>query len=163
TPDDLANALNNFAHKVGANIIGGCCGTTPDHLKRVVEVVGRVTPKVRKSKPTPAVSSLYSSMPLNQDIPPLIFREPPKTHGSKKFKELLEREDWDGMVAMARDQEREGAHVIDVCTAFVGRDEIRDMSILIKRLNTECQLPLVIDTTEYPVLDASLQLIAGKA
>jgi 5-methyltetrahydrofolate--homocysteine methyltransferase len=163
TPDDLANALNNFARKVGVNIIGGCCGTTPEHLKRVVEVVGHVTPKARKPKPTPAVSSLYSSVPLNQDIPPLIVGERTNTNGSKKFKELLEREDWDGMVAMARDQEREGAHVIDVCTAYVGRDENRDMSILIKRLNTECQLPLVIDTTEYPVLDTSLQLIGGKA
>jgi 5-methyltetrahydrofolate--homocysteine methyltransferase len=163
TPDDLACALNNFARKVGVNIIGGCCGTTPEHLKRVVEVVGNVVPKERHAKPTPGVTSLYGSVPLQQEIAPLIVGERTNTNGSKKFKELLEREDWDGMVAMARDQEREGAHVLDVCTAYVGRDENRDMSIFIKRLNTECQLPLVIDSTEYPVLDTSLQLIAGKA
>jgi 5-methyltetrahydrofolate--homocysteine methyltransferase len=163
TPDDLAHALNNFARKVGVNIIGGCCGTTPDHLKRVVEVVGHVAPKKRSPALTPAVSSLYTAVPLQVDIPPLIVGERTNTNGSKKFKELLEKEDWDGMVAMARDQEREGAHVLDVCTAYVGRDEVRDMSTLIKRLNTESQLPLVIDSTEYPVLDVSLQLIAGKA
>lgn len=162
TPDDLAQALNNFARKVGVNIIGGCCGTTPQHLKRVCEVVGQVAPKQRQVKTTSAVSSLYSSVALETDIPPLIVGERTNTNGSKKFKELLEREDWDGMVAMAREQEREGAHVLDVCTAYVGRDEVRDMSIFIKRLNTESQLPLVIDTTEYPVLEQSLQLIAGK-
>lgn len=163
TPDDLANALNNFATKIGVNIIGGCCGTSPEHLKRVVEVVGHIEPKPRHVVPTPAVSSLYTAVPLQVDIPPLIVGERTNTNGSKKFKELLENEDWDGMVAMARDQEREGAHVLDVCTAYVGRDEVRDMSLFIQRLNTESQLPLVIDSTEYPVLDASLQLIAGKA
>ena len=163
TPDELANALNNFARKVGVNIIGGCCGTTPAHLQRVCEVVGQVNPKERLIKPVSAVSSLYTSVALDIDIPPLIVGERTNTNGSRKFKELLEREDWDGMVAMARDQEKEGAHVLDVCTAFVGRDEVRDMSILIKRLNTECQIPIVIDSTEYPVIDQSLQLIAGKA
>lgn len=162
TPDQLAEALYQFAHKVGVNIVGGCCGTTPAHLKRVCEVLGSVEPKKRDVKPTSAVSSLYTSVPLTLDLPPLIVGERTNTNGSKKFKELLEREDWDGMVAMARAQEREGAHVLDVCTAYVGRDEVRDMTTLIKRLNTECQIPLVIDTTEYNVLDESLQLIAGK-
>lgn len=162
TPNELADALNNFARKVGVNIIGGCCGTTPEHLKRVCEVVGELEPKQRKITRTSAVSSLYTAVPLSLDIPPLIVGERTNTNGSKKFKELLEREDWDGMVAMARAQEREGAHVLDVCTAYVGRDEVRDMTTLIRRLNTECQIPLVIDTTEYNVLDESLQLIAGK-
>lgn len=162
TPDELAASLNNFARKVGVNIIGGCCGTTPEHLKRVCEVVGQIEPKKRDPKPVSSVSSLYSSVPLTTDIPPLIVGERTNTNGSKKFKELLEREDWDGMVAMARDQEKEGAHVIDVCTAYVGRDENRDMTTLIRRLNTESQLPIVIDSTEYPVLEQSLQLIGGK-
>lgn len=162
TPDKLAESLKYFACELGVNIIGGCCGTTPDHLKRVVELVGHVAPKKRAVKSSSAVASLYTSLSLDTDIPPLFVGERTNTNGSKKFKELLEKEDWDHMVAMAREQEREGAHMLDVCTAYVGRDEIRDMGIFIKRLNTEAQTPLVIDSTEYPVLETSLQLIAGK-
>ncbi|MEW6506052.1 MAG: dihydropteroate synthase, partial [Chloroflexota bacterium] len=163
TPEDLARALKIFACDLGVNIIGGCCGTTAEHLKRVVEVVGEVEPKRRQVNSTSQVSSLYTATPLQVDIPPLFVGERTNTNGSKKFKELLEKEDWDAMVSMAREQEREGAHMLDVCTAYVGRDEVRDMSIFIKRLNTDAQTPLVIDSTEYPVLESSLQLIAGKS
>ncbi len=163
TPDDLANALKHFVQKEGVNIIGGCCGTTPEHLKRVCEVVGHVEPKKRQITELPSVCSLYTAVPLTIDVPPLLVGERANTNGSKKFKELLEVEDWDGMVAMARAQEREGSHMIDVCTAYVGRNEVRDMTTYIKRLNTESQLPLVVDTTEFPVLAASLELIAGRA
>jgi 5-methyltetrahydrofolate--homocysteine methyltransferase len=162
-PDDLAAALNQFARQAGVNIIGGCCGTTPEHLKRVCEVVGEIEPKKRTITETPSVCSLYTAVPLSIDVPPLLVGERANTNGSKKFKELLELEDWDGMVAMARSQEREGSHMIDVCTAYVGRDEVRDMTTYIRRLNTESQLPIVVDTTEYPVLAASLELIAGRA
>lgn len=163
SPDELAESLKHFAEKFGVNIVGGCCGTTPEHMKRVVEVIGEMAPKKREVKQSSCVASLYTSLPLDIDIPPLFVGERTNTNGSKKFKDLLEKEDWDAMVAMAREQEREGAHMLDVCTAYVGRNEVRDMSIFIKRLNTEAQTPLVIDTTEYPVLEESLQLIAGKA
>ncbi len=162
TPDDLAKSLNYFARELGVNIIGGCCGTTPEHLRRVVEVVGHISPKARLPELTPSAASLYTSVALHLDPPPLIIGERTNTNGSRKFKQLLEQEDWDGMVAMARDQEREGAHLLDVCAAYVGRDEARDMTTFIKRLNTELQIPIVVDTTEYPVLEASLELIAGK-
>jgi 5-methyltetrahydrofolate--homocysteine methyltransferase len=162
TPDQLASSLHHFARDLGVNIIGGCCGTTPEHLKRVVEVVGNQTPLVRQVDWTPSVASIYTSVPTKIDQPPLIVGERTNTNGSRKFKQLLQKENWDSMVAMARDQEREGAHVLDLCTAYVGRDEVRDMDILIKRLNTELQVPLVIDTTELNVLEASLQLVAGK-
>ncbi len=162
TPDELAKALKFFACEIGVNIIGGCCGTTAEHLKRVVEVVGEVAPKKQNVPQVSQVSSLYTAIPLEVDIPPLFVGERTNTNGSKKFKELLEKEDWDAMVAMAREQEREGAHMLDVCTAYVGRNEVRDMDIFIKRLNTDAQTPLVIDSTEYPVLESSLQLIAGK-
>ena len=162
TPDALAQSLKYFAGQLGVNIVGGCCGTTPEHLKRVVELVGGMEPKKRSAGNVSAVASLYTSLSLNIDIPPLFVGERTNTNGSKKFKELLEKEDWDAMVAMAREQEREGAHMLDVCTAYVGRDEGRDMSIFTKRLNTEAQTPLVIDSTEFPVLEKSLQLIAGK-
>jgi 5-methyltetrahydrofolate--homocysteine methyltransferase len=162
TPDDLANSLNYFAREHGVNIIGGCCGTTPEHLKRVCEVVGEIEPKRREIDHIPSVASLYTSAAMHVDPAPIIIGERTNTNGSKKFKELLELEDWDGMVAMAREQEREGAHMLDVCSAYVGRDEARDMSIFIRRLNTDIQIPIVIDSTEYPVLESSLELIAGR-
>lgn len=162
TPDQLAESLKYFVNELGVNIIGGCCGTTPEHLKRVVEVVGHVPPKVRHPEYTPAVASIYTSVPLQVDQPPLIIGERTNTNGSRKFKQLLNKESWDGMVVMAREQEKEGAHVLDVCTAYVGRDEVRDMSTFIKRLNTELQIPQVIDSTEFPVLEESLKLIAGR-
>jgi 5-methyltetrahydrofolate--homocysteine methyltransferase len=162
TPDELADALRYFALELGVNIVGGCCGTTPEHLRRVVAVLGTMAAKQRQPEATPSVSSLYTSVPLHLDPPPLIIAERTNTNGSRKFKQLLEKEDWDGMVEMARDQEREGSHMLDVCTAYVGRDEARDMTVLIRRLNSELQIPLVIDTTEYPVLEASLELIAGR-
>lgn len=162
TPDDLANSLKYFVNELGVNVIGGCCGTTPAHLKRVVEVVGHVAPKVRHPEYTPAAASIYTSVALHVDPAPLIIGERTNTNGSRKFKQLLNKEDWDGMVAMARDQEKEGAHVLDVCTAYVGRDEVKDMSTFIKRLNTELQIPQVIDSTEFPVLEEALKLIAGR-
>jgi 5-methyltetrahydrofolate--homocysteine methyltransferase len=162
TPDELAKSLDHFARDLGVNIIGGCCGTTPEHLKKVVEVVGYLEPKARTVEFTPSVASIYTSVATKTEQPPLIVGERTNTNGSKKFKQLLQKEDWDAMVAMARSQEREGAHVLDLCTAYVGRDEQRDMDILIKRLNTELQVPIVIDTTELNVLESALQLIAGK-
>ncbi|HEY9772835.1 MAG TPA: methionine synthase [Planktothrix sp.] len=162
TPDDLAQSLNHFARDLGVNIIGGCCGTTPQHLERVVQVVGELAPKKRQTEFTPSVASIYTSVPMHIDQPPVIVGERTNTNGSRKFKQLLQKEDWDAMVSMAREQEREGAHMLDVCTAYVGRDETRDMNILIKRLNTEMQIPIVIDSTEFPVLEQSLQLISGK-
>jgi 5-methyltetrahydrofolate--homocysteine methyltransferase len=162
TPDELAQSLHHFARDLGVNIIGGCCGTTPAHLKRVVELVGNQVPLVRQVDWTPSVASIYTSVPTKIDQPPLIVGERTNTNGSRKFKQLLQKENWDSMVAMAREQEKEGAHVLDLCTAYVGRDEVRDMDILIKRLNTELQVPLVIDTTELNVLESSLQLVAGK-
>jgi len=162
TPDDLADSLKYFVEELGVNIIGGCCGTTPAHLQRVIEKVGHVAPRVRHPEYTPSAASIYTSVALAVDNPPLIIGERTNTNGSRKFKQLLNKEDWDGMVAMARAQEKEGAHVLDVCTAYVGRDEVRDMCTFIKRLNTELQIPQVIDSTEFPVLEAALKLIAGR-
>ncbi len=162
TPDELADHLKHFAVEEGVNIVGGCCGTTPEHLERVVQVLGNVAPKKRNGIYLPSVASIYSSVPLEIDNPPLIVGERTNTNGSRKFKKLLEKEDMDGMVSMARGQEKEGAHVLDVCTAYVGRDEEADMIRFIRRLNTELSIPIMIDTTEYPVLDSALQCIAGK-
>lgn len=162
TPEQLAESLRHFAFEEGVNIVGGCCGTTPEHLKAVVDAVGNRSPKKRSVEFIPSVSSIYSSVALEIDNPPLIVGERTNTNGSRKFKRLLEKDDLDGMVAMARGQEKEGAHILDVCTAYVGRDENADMVRFISRLNTELSIPIMIDSTEYPVLDSALQCIAGK-
>ncbi|HND66179.1 MAG TPA: homocysteine S-methyltransferase family protein, partial [Candidatus Obscuribacter sp.] len=165
-PDELASAIEHFVKNDGVNIVGGCCGTTPEHLQAVVAKVEGLSPKKRKPEFTPAVASIYTSCPLELDSammqPPLIVGERTNTNGSKKFKDLLQAEDLDGMVSMAREQEKEGAHILDVCTAYVGRDEVKDMSSFIRRLNTELTIPIMVDTTEYSVLSQSLSLIAGK-
>ena len=163
TPDELAHWLNYFAREQGVNIVGGCCGTTAEHMKVVCETLGNIAPMARKPEEVPSVSSLYSSTAMHIDPPPVIIGERTNTNGSRKFKQLLEKEDWDGMVAMGRAQEKEGAHLLDICAAYVGRDEVRDMSILVKRLNTEVQIPLVIDTTEYLVLENIMPLVSGKS
>src|SRR5204863_4087668 len=112
--------------------------------------------------PVPALSSLFGAMELNQVPGPLLVGERTNTNGSKKFKKLLEAEDWVGLVEMAREQEREGVHVLDVCTAYVGRDEVRDMTEVLRRFNAVITKPLMIDSTEVPGIEAALTRISGK-
>ena len=161
-PDQLADALKYFVEKDGVNIVGGCCGTTSAHLAAVVAAVGDRAPLPRHAPPPEGAASIYTAMSFAVDNPPLIVGERANTNGSKKFKELLERDDLDGMVALARDQEKEGAHILDICTAYVGRDEALDMERFLKRLNNELTVPVMIDSTEYPVIQRSLALLAGK-
>jgi 5-methyltetrahydrofolate--homocysteine methyltransferase len=162
-PADLAMWLGRFVREFGVNIVGGCCGTTPEHLAAVVAELGGVIPKSRQPIAEQAASSLFQSIDLHQEPRPLLVGERTNTNGSKKFKQLLEAEDWDGIVDMGREQEREEVHVLDVCTAFVGRDEVRDMTEVVRRFNAVIQKPLMIDSTETNVVEASLKLISGKA
>ncbi len=162
SPDGLAEALWQFVHEYGVNIVGGCCGTTTAHLARVVERLHRTPPKQRRPQSQPAASSLYIAQTLRQDPRPLIIGERTNTNGSKKFKDLLAVDDFDALASMAREQEAEGAHILDVCTAYVGRDEVRDMFEVVRRFNQSVTVPLCIDTTEVPVLEATLKLISGK-
>ena len=162
-PDELAGWLDRFVTEFGVSIVGGCCGTTKDHMAKVVERIGGKRPSPRQPTFIPAVSSLFSTMELNQVPRPLLVGERTNTNGSRKFKQLLEKDDWDGLLEMAREQEREGVHILDVCTAYVGRDEVRDMKEVIKRYNAYITKPLMIDSTEVPVIEASLKLCSGKA
>jgi 5-methyltetrahydrofolate--homocysteine methyltransferase len=162
TPDGLADALAHFVNDLGVNIVGGCCGTTPRHLARVVERLRGVRPKPRQPVAQPALSCLFAPQPLQQEPRPLIIGERTNTNGSKKFKELLAADDFEGMLGLAREQEQEGSHVLDVCTAYVGRDEVRDMNEVVGRFNKLVRVPLCIDTTELPVLEAALKRISGK-
>jgi 5-methyltetrahydrofolate--homocysteine methyltransferase len=161
-PSELAAWLERFVTEYGVHVVGGCCGTTADHLRAVVERVGGKKPASRPAKVVPAVSSLFTTAELHQDPRPLIIGERTNTNGSRKFKQLLEKEDWHGLVEMGQEQEREGAHVIDVCTAYVGRDEVRDMTEVLRRFNAVVTRPLMIDSTEVPVIEASLKLVSGK-
>jgi 5-methyltetrahydrofolate--homocysteine methyltransferase len=163
TPDELADFHRHFVEQHGVSIVGGCCGTTPAHLKRVVEVIGRRAPTPRTPEHTPAASSLYASVPFRQDRSILIVGERTNANGSKQFRERLLAGDADGMVAVARDQVKEGAHVLDVCVDYVGRDGVADMGDLVGRLATQCTIPLVIDSTEAPVIETALKRIGGRA
>src|SRR5579871_1946741 len=162
-PLELANWLEKFVREYGVNIVGGCCGTCPEHLALVVERLRGAKPAERHPVHEPAVSSLFGAVSLHQEPRPLLVGERTNTNGSRKFKQLLEAENWDGLVEMAREQEREGVHVLDVCTAYVGRDEVRDMSEVIRRYNAILTRPIMIDSTEWPVVETSLKLISGKA
>jgi 5-methyltetrahydrofolate--homocysteine methyltransferase len=162
-PVELADWLEKFVKEYGVNVIGGCCGTTTEHLHEVVKRLHGVKAPRRKPVNEPAVTSLHSTAALRQEPRPLLVGERTNTNGSRKFKQLLEAEDWHKLVDMAREQEREGVHVLDVCTAFVGRDEVRDMTEVVRRYNEIIRVPLMIDSTEPPVIEAALKLISGKA
>ncbi len=162
TPEELVDYLGRFVRDLGVSVVGGCCGTTPEHLRRVVGAVGGLAPLNRKMERVATASSLYSSVPLHIDPPPVIVGERTNANGSKKFRELLQAEDYDGMVAMGKEQVREGAHMLDLCVAYVGRDEARDMREAAFRFNTQVTLPIMVDSTEAPVIEEALQRFAGK-
>ncbi|HEY6244926.1 MAG TPA: methionine synthase [Pyrinomonadaceae bacterium] len=162
TPESFTAQLLHFAKDFGVNIVGGCCGTTPAHLKLAVEAMRGVTPKERHAKLIPAASSIYIQQPYVQDTSFLIIGERVNASGSKKMRDLLNAEDWDGLVALGKEQEREGAHVLDVNVDFVGRDGERDMHELASRLVTNVKIPLMFDSTEWQKMEAGLQHAGGK-
>ena len=162
-PTELAKWLLEFVEADGVNIVGGCCGTTPAHLKAVVDLIGRRAPGKRSAAPEPAISSLYQSVPMRQDNSFLIVGERCNTNGSKKFKQLLADGDIDGCVHIAIEQvKEEGAHVIDVCVDYVGRDGVPDMHKVVDRFSREVAAPLMLDSTQLDVLEEGLKLAGGK-
>jgi 5-methyltetrahydrofolate--homocysteine methyltransferase len=171
SPCDLEHWLERFVTEQGFNFIGGCCGTNIPHIQELDAMLKRLAngqgdrPKPVKRSPrwVPSLASLYSQMPLRQENACLAIGERCNANGSKQWRELQEKNDWDGCVEMAKVQAREGSHALDVCTAFVGRDEGREMAEVVKRLVTNVQVPLVIDSTEYIVLERALKLYGGKA
>ena len=168
---DLAVWLERFVVEDGVNMIGGCCGTGLDHiaaadamLRRLAPAGGhRPAPARRSPTWTPSLASLYNPVPLRQENAYLSIGERCNANGSKKWREYQQAHDWDGCVAMAREQVREGSHALDVCTAFVGRDEVAEMNEVVRRLVGAVTAPLVIDSTELTVLEQALQLYGGKA
>ncbi|MGH8985396.1 MAG: homocysteine S-methyltransferase family protein, partial [Acidimicrobiia bacterium] len=163
TPEALAEAHDRFVSEFGMNIVGGCCGTTPEHIRQVVERVGERAPIERTPDFEPGCSSIYSHVPFDQDVSYLAVGERTNANGSKKFREAMLEEDWDQCVLMARDQVKEGAHVLDVCVDYVGHDGTLDMDEIAGRFATQAALPLVFDSTEPQVMEVGLQHSGGKA
>src|SRR5215469_11696764 len=170
TPAELADAHERFATEFGLSLVGGCCGTTPEHVALLVERLGvtpdrprGLAPATRSPRPEPGVASLYNHVPFRQDTAFLAIGERTNANGSKAFREALLAEDWDGCVDIARSQTRDGAHLLDVCIDYVGRDGVADMREIAGRLATAATLPLVLDSTEPPVVEAGLELIGGRA
>jgi 5-methyltetrahydrofolate--homocysteine methyltransferase len=166
TPEQLADAHERNVGEFGINIVGGCCGTTPAHLAAVVERIGNVNGRVaamRTPEFEPGCSSIYSHVPFHQELAYLAVGERTNANGSKAFREAMLAADWDTCVRMARDQVPEGAHVLDVCVDYVGRDGTVDMDEIASRFATQASLPLVFDSTEPQVLETGLQHHGGKA
>jgi len=162
-PHELTEAHDTFIREFGLALVGGCCGTTPEHLAQVVErVQGRGVPD-RKPHVEPAAASIYQSVPFRQDTSYLAIGERTNANGSKAFREAMLAERYDDCVEIARQQIRDGAHMLDLCVDYVGRDGVRDMRELASRLATASTLPLVLDSTEVAVLEAGLEMLGGRA
>ena len=163
SPDDLATALKGFVDDYGISLIGGCCGTTPEHMKAVVAKVTATTHKRRTIEIEPGASSLYQYVPFRQDKTYLAIGERTNANGSRAFRDALLAEDWQSCVEIARDQIRDGAHMLDLSVDYVGRNGVSDMSELASRFATASTLPIVLDSTEPAVLKAGLEHLGGRS
>ncbi|MFD8021609.1 methionine synthase [Streptomyces lavendulae] len=160
---ELADAQETFVREYGLSLVGGCCGTTPEHLRQVVERVRGTAITARSPQPEPGAASLYQTVPFRQDTSYMAIGERTNANGSKKFREAMLEARWDDCVEMARDQIREGAHMLDLCVDYVGRDGVADMRELAGRFATASTLPIVLDSTEVPVIQAGLEKLGGRA
>ena len=198
TPMELRMSLMHFVEDLGVQVIGGCCGTRPDHIQQLAEMSKDLTPKERPVRRSPimfasdvstisdaadvranghsprqsmarealnyipAAASIYAPQPYDQDNSFLIIGERLNASGSKKCREMLNAEDWDGLVALGKSQMKEGAHILDVNVDYVGRDGEKDMHELVSRLVTNITLPLMLDSTEWTKMEAGLKVAGGK-
>ena len=163
TPDALAEHLSKFVTEHGVQVVGGCCGTTPEHLARVIEVLRPLSAAKRSPTPEYAVASIYSPVNYQQDRSVLLIGERTNANGSKRFRTAMLEGDWDTCVEIGREQIKEGAHILDVCVDYTGADGVADMNEVMSRLATQSSVPVMIDTTEAPVARAALTWLGGKA
>ncbi|TVT45982.1 methionine synthase [Amycolatopsis rhizosphaerae] len=162
SPEGLAEALSGFVREFGVGLVGGCCGTTDEHIRQLAEAV-RETPRAERSpRPEPGLSSLYQAVPFEQDASVLMIGERTNANGSKKFREAMLEGHYEDCVEIAREQTRDGAHLLDLCVDYVGRDGARDMAELAGRLATASTLPIMLDSTEPEVLRAGLEHLGGR-
>jgi 5-methyltetrahydrofolate--homocysteine methyltransferase len=163
TPEQLAEFHRQFVSELGVSVIGGCCGTLPTHLSAVVKACADLTPATRNPEPEPGAASIYTAVPFTQDASVLVIGERTNANGSKRFRDAMLEKDWDTCVAMARDQVKEGSHLIDVCVDYVGADGVADMEAVASRFATQSTAPLMVDSTEAPVVETALAWIGGRA
>ncbi|MEJ7844639.1 MAG: methionine synthase [Acidimicrobiales bacterium] len=163
TPDQLVEHHTRFVTELGVSVIGGCCGTTPEFIRRLAAEVAGLEPAPRTPEPTPGIASIYSHVDYDQQPSFLVVGERTNANGSKKFREALLAGDWDTTTLMAADQIKEGSHVIDICVDYVGRDGSADMEEVASRFATQSTVPLMVDSTEPEVIETALQWIGGKA
>ncbi len=163
TPEELAEAHDTFTREYGLALVGGCCGTTPEHLRLVVDRVGGRAIASRRVRAEAAAASLYVSVPFRQDTSYLAIGERANANGSRAFRDAMLAGRWDTCVEIAREQTRDGAHLLDVCIDYVGRDGVADMAEIAGRLATASTLPLMLDSTEPAVLEAGLERLGGRS
>ncbi len=163
SPAELAQALSGFVTEFGLGLVGGCCGTTPEHLRQVVEAVRDLRAAGRRPRREPGLSSLYQAVPFQQDASVLMVGERTNANGSKAFREAMLAQDWQACIEIARAQTRDGAHVLDLNVDYVGRDGAADMASLASRLATASTLPIMIDSTEPEVIGAGLEHLGGRS
>jgi 5-methyltetrahydrofolate--homocysteine methyltransferase len=163
TPSELATAQLQFVNDYGAGLVGGCCGTTPDHIAALAAAVANKQPHRPETIVEPGLASLYQHQPYDQTNTYLSIGERTNANGSKAFREAMLAQNWEECLEIARSQTREGAHALDVCVDYVGRNGAEDMRELVSRLATATTLPLVLDSTEPAVLEAGLECIGGRA
>ncbi len=161
-PDGLAAAHDSFTAEFGLSLVGGCCGTTPEHLAAVVDRIRARPLARRRPRAEPGVASLYQHVPFRQDTAFLAIGERTNANGSKAFREALLAGRFEDCVEIARQQTRDGAHLLDVCVDYVGRSGAADMAELASRLATASTLPLVLDSTEPDVISAGLEMLGGR-
>ena len=162
-PDELADYLENFVDSYGLTLVGGCCGTTPAHMDAVVKKIGNHKLVPRKISREIGASSLYQFVPFRQDLAYMAIGERANANGSRAFRDALLAEDWQSCIEIARDQIRDGAHMLDLSVDYVGRDGVADMHELASRLATSSTLPIVLDSTEPAVLKAGLEHLGGRS
>ena len=169
TPLELKMQLMNFIYDFNVQLIGGCCGTTPEHIKHLSSMIDEIVDKkINKNLSTvktdfvPSAASIYNAVPYKQDNSILIVGERLNASGSKKVRELLNEDDWDGLVSIAKQQQKENAHILDVNVDYVGRDGVKDMKEITSRLVTNINLPLMIDSTEADKMESGLKTVGGK-
>ena len=162
SPEAFAAQLSAFVRDEGVSIVGGCCGTTPEHIRKLRKALDGVAPAPRNVMEKPSLSSLYQAAEIPQEIPPFLIGERCNANGSRRFRDLLLADDYPGALRVALEQQEDGAHAVDLCTAYAGRDEKADLSAMVRLFAQSVQIPMVIDSTTPDCIEAALKIHPGR-
>jgi len=162
SPEEFARQMREFVTGEGVRIVGGCCGTTPEHIRRLAEALRGVAPAPREPRWVPSLSSLYQATEIAQEIPPMLIGERANANGSRRFRDRLLENDYEGGLRIAIEQQEEGAHAADLCTAFAGRDEEADLTAMVRLFAGSVRIPTVIDSTSPGCIEAALRIHPGR-